>query len=135
MCPAFSAGHTRRLQQLQDLLLGQGTERPVQDLALFHHHQGGDAHDTKLHCQLRFFIHIDLADLDIRPLCRDLIENGAYHPAGTAPGCPEIQQDLLFAALHFLVEVIFLNLYYRHIISSFGVFVCLYYNGRQRGIP
>ena len=37
-------------------------------------------------------IYIDLAYQNIVPFLSDFFHNGSHHPAGTAPGCPEVQQ-------------------------------------------
>ena len=42
----------------QDLVLGPGTHGLCGDLAVLHHHQGGDAHDLEGLGQLGLFIHI-----------------------------------------------------------------------------
>jgi hypothetical protein len=43
--------------------------------------------------QFRLLVNIDLADLDVFPLFRDLIQDRTNHPAGTAPAGEEVQQN------------------------------------------
>ena len=80
------------LQQLENLGLGTGAHRTVGDLAVFHHHEGGDAHDAETAGQLGVFVHINLAHPDVGSLVGDLLNEGADHPAGAAPAGPEVQK-------------------------------------------
>ena len=52
-------------------------------------------------------IHIDLAHLDVGALLGHLVHDGAQHPAGAAPGGPEIEQDGLSALQHLGLKVFF----------------------------
>lgn len=88
------------------LLKELGAHRLLDDPALLHHHQGGDAHDAELTGQLRLFVHVDLGDLDVAPLPGDLVQDGAHHPARGAPGGPEVQQDGAVGIQHFALEII-----------------------------
>ena len=75
------------------MLLGLDTHRLGDDLALFQYEQRGNADDPEFLCQLRRFIHIDLADLYVGTFLCHLVENGGKHPARAAPICPKVQQD------------------------------------------
>ena len=78
-------------QHGQNLRLGLRTHRFIGKFAVLHHHKGGDAHDAELRGQFRLLVHIDLANFDVAALRSDLIHNWADHPAGAAPGRPEVQ--------------------------------------------
>ena len=80
-------------QQRQKLLLGPGTNYLIHHLAVLQNHQRGDAHDPELSSQLHFLVHVDLAYKNVLALLSNFIHNGADHPAGAAPGRPEVQQD------------------------------------------
>ena len=106
------------VQHGQDLILGSGSQGSVFHYALVHHHQRRNADNLILTCQIEFFIHIDLTDLHIGTLRRDLIQNGADHPAGAAPGCPEVQQHRFVTVQNLSLEIISVNMFYGHIHSS-----------------
>ena len=59
-------------------MLGPGTGALVDQLAILHHRQGGDAVYPELTGQLRFLVHIDLDDLNIFPLLSHLVQNGPF---------------------------------------------------------
>ena len=77
-------------------MLGFGTYGLLDDFSVLHHDQGGDAEDAELIGKLKFFIHIDLADLDVGALFCDFLHDGNHHPARAAPGGIEVQQDGFF---------------------------------------
>ena len=96
-------------QQRQHTGLGAGTHSLIHKLAVAEHQQGGDAHHAELGGQLGLFIHIDLAHLDIGALLGHLVHDGAQHPAGAAPGGPEVQQNRLCAVQHLGFKIFFGN--------------------------
>ena len=96
-------------QQRQHTGLGAGTHSLIHKLAVAEHQQGGDAHHAELRGQLGLFIHIDLAHFDIGALLGHLVHDGAQHPAGAAPGGPEVQQNRLCAVQHLGFKIFFGN--------------------------
>ena len=101
--------HTYLPKQLQHTGLRACTHGLTHQLALLKHQQGGDAHHAELRGQLGLFIHIDLAHLDIGALLGHLVHDGAQHPAGAAPGGPEVQQNRLCAVQHLGFKIFFGN--------------------------
>ena len=88
-------GRFARLQEFFNLRLGAVANGPGHGLAVFEHHQGGNAGHAELHGKLHLLVHIDLAYSHVGALPGDFLHNGAHHPAGAAPACPEVQQDRL----------------------------------------
>ena len=88
------------------------------DLAVFVHNQSGDAEDLVLFGQGTLCIHIDLGDLQFGMVGGKLVNDGGELTAGTAPACEKVQQNGLIGMEHFLLEVGFMNMQYRHFLSS-----------------
>ena len=109
------------LQQGEDRILGSCTDRLVYYLAFLHNYEGGDAHYAKLACKLCFLIDVYLAYLDVGAFCGDLLNDGGYHTAGSAPGCPKVEQNRLVGIEDLIFKVICINIYSRHL------FVLLYF--------
>ena len=86
-------------------------------LTVLEQQQGGDAHDAELGGQIGLLVHIDLAHLDVGALLGHLVHDGAQHPAGAAPGGPEIEQDRLSALQHLGLKVFFRDGDDCHIVS------------------
>lgn len=61
--------------------------------------------NAELHGQLTLLVYIDLANLDVVTLVCDLVHDRRNHAAGTAPRCPEIQQDRLVRLQHFVLKI------------------------------
>ena len=103
------------LQHIQNCLLGSGTLGLVDDLAVFHNHQRGDAGDTELGSQFRILVHVDLAHLDIRTLVSNFLHQGKHHPAGAASGSPEVQQNLLLRVDYLTMKIVGIDIDSCHI--------------------
>ena len=86
------------LQHGQDIFLIAEARGAAHLPAILQHRQGWDAVDPETACQLRILVHIHLDHPHVAALSGDLLHLGRNHPAGAAPGGPEIQQDGLFAA-------------------------------------
>src|SRR5262249_37488370 len=66
-----------------------------------------DTGDAELGGHVRGVIHVELADLDLASeLIRQAVDGRPQLPAGTAPGCPEIDEHRLVALFHFLLPVL-----------------------------
>ena len=100
----------RLVQHGENACFRLGTHGAVCHFAVLHNYQGGNTHNLERTGQFGFFIYIDLAHLNVRALLGDLIQNGAYHPAGAAPGSPEIQKNGFTAADHFFLKIILCNM-------------------------
>ena len=68
-----------------------GTNNGVNFLAALEHHQGGDAADPVLACNVGVFVGVELEDFDLAfEFLRELVNNRSNHAAGATPGSPEV---------------------------------------------
>ena len=95
-------------------MLGFCAYRLFYDVAILQNHQRRDRHDPVAVCQFRLFVDIDFADLDVLPLFCDLVQDGTYHTAGSAPACEEVQKHRLVGIQNFLMEIVFVDVKYLH---------------------
>ena len=68
-------------------------------------------------------------DDDIFPLFGDGFHNGSDHLAGTAPNCPEVQQNRLGRFQHQRFEIVFCDLYNSHDKTPFSFIVSQNWDG------
>ena len=124
--PGTISGRSSTIHKGQDFGLGAGTHGLRGDLAALHDHQSGNAADAKLGGKIKGLVHINLADLHIAPLPGDLLQNGSNHPAGTAPGGKEVQQNGAGGFQDLTAEIITGNMDDGHCNSSciFERFLC-----------
>jgi len=69
-------------------------------------------------------IYVYLCDLDVGALGSDLIEDGSYHAAGSAPGCPKVKQNGLVGVENFRVEIFVVDMNNSHVKSLLKNLVC-----------
>jgi len=80
------------------LALGDGTYCTVHDLAVLEHEQSRDAADAILHADGGVVVHVQLADNGLAFLLfAEFLHHGTYHPAGSAPFGPKVDQHGLVA--------------------------------------
>src|SRR4030081_392016 len=63
------------------------------DLAVLEHDQRGDREDLVLRGRLLVLVRVELDDLQVLPLARDLLEDGSDDTARPAPRRPEVDED------------------------------------------
>jgi YVTN family beta-propeller protein len=84
---------SHRCEALFDLRLGYRANHSVDLVAVAHHHEKGDAHRAEAGSQRGILVHVDLDYLERAcPLAGELREHGLDHPAGSAPGGPEVDE-------------------------------------------
>lgn len=78
---------------------GVGTDDLLDSLTLVEEDKGGHGLDTDLLSDLLLDVDVDLVEAELLTGrgVRDLLEDGADDPAGTAPGGPEVDDDGLVA--------------------------------------
>ena len=82
------------VQQGRELCLRLETADSLDHLATFEQHQRRDGADLMIDRHLSAVVSIDLADLHFSRVVIGLLINGrGKHLAGTAPWCPEIDQN------------------------------------------
>ena len=93
-------------QHPQDGGLGLYAHGGIHQPPVLEDHQGGNAHHPEALGQLRLLVDVDLTDLDPAGLLlRDGVHRRGKHPAGRAPGRPEIHQHGGFGGQHLLLEI------------------------------
>ena len=85
------------LKHGETLTLRPGTYGLINDLSVLHDHQSGNAEDLELVGKIRLLVNIYLADLHIGAVLGNVVQNRCQHPAGPAPGSPEVQKHRLAA--------------------------------------
>ena len=74
------------------MLSGGGADHAVDLLTVPEEYEGGDPLYTEPHGEVGVLIGVDLHHLDpARVAPGNIIQYGPYHPAGAAPGRPEVQ--------------------------------------------
>ena len=109
-------------EHLENEILRTHADALTGDLAVLEHEQRGDAHHAELTGELGLVVHVDLADLDVGILVRDLIHNGGEHLAGAAPGRPEVHQNGLVRLQNLSLEIVFRNNGNHNSDLLFGIF-------------
>ena len=71
--------------QVENCVLASCSAYAVDDHAVFHHHEGGNAENLKFSRKLGVFIYVYLSYEKVLSLCGDLLHQGKNHTAGTAP--------------------------------------------------
>jgi len=81
----------RGVEMLQEITLGAHADDSVDDLAVAENIQRGNRAYIVLGSEFRIRVDVDFGD-DSAPftLRGDFVERRCHHAAGTAPGCPEI---------------------------------------------
>lgn len=75
-------------------VLGLHTDDAIHLFAVLEEHEHGDRAHAELGGEIGAVVHIDLADFDgVALLGSELLQDGGQHAAGTAPFCPEIDDD------------------------------------------
>ena len=82
--------------------LGTCAGRLICDLTVLQYHKSGNAHYTECCGKLGVVVYVDLTDNVFGMLSRDLLKNGSYHTAGTAPVCVEIKKHGLIGCFYFI---------------------------------
>ena len=80
-------------QHGEKLLLGDQSDGLVDHLTVLEEDENGQAHHTVFFGNVLCVIHVDLADLDVRTLCGNLLQDRGKHTAGRTPRRPEINND------------------------------------------
>ncbi|MPM75609.1 hypothetical protein SDC9_122603 [bioreactor metagenome] len=106
--------------QGKNLGLGACAGRLVDDFAVLHDNEGGDAHDPEARRQFGLLVHIHLTNLEVSAFRGDFVDDGGYHAAGSAPACPKVNEYGFAFLEDFLVEIIFRNGRDRHFDRSFA---------------
>ena len=82
------------------------TGHPFLDLAAFEEHQGGDAHYSILHHDVRVLVSIQFNNLDLAfPLASKLLDDWFDHFARLTPGRSEIHQNWQVSANYFFLKI------------------------------
>src|SRR5207244_3901646 len=89
------------------LILRHHADRAVDEFAVFEHHQGRDRSHAELLRHLGVVVDVHLGDDRLpRVIRRELFHHRTDHPAGAAPGRPEVDERRLAAFEHHLLEVL-----------------------------
>src|SRR5215207_8714744 len=97
-CQAYEAEEPRSSRErgldlgLEPLLRHRALDA-LGDLAVAEEQERRDRHDLVLRRRLDVLVGVELDDLELGPLTGDLLDDRADHPAWTAPGRPEVDQD------------------------------------------
>ena len=91
-------------QHGEKLLLGDQSDGLINGFPILEKDQNREAHHTVLFGDILRLVHIDLADLNLRMLCSNLLHNGREHTAGSAPRCPEINDDNPICVQHLVIK-------------------------------
>ena len=95
----------RGLELGLEALLGHRALDPLGLRAVAEEHHGRDREDLVVHRGLLILVDVELDDLQLGALARDLLEDGGDDAAGTAPRRPEVDQHGLLGLEHLGLEV------------------------------
>jgi hypothetical protein len=102
----------RRVECFLQSSFGSNTHETLNGLAPFEEQQGGDTGDTKALCNAWVIVNIHFADTDSRILAGQFIDHGSDLTAGSAPGCPKINEDCPIGLQHISVKIVISEFFY-----------------------